>query len=55
MGGPADKTGRDSEGIDTSPIETYPTGSEAWVSELERGLKDVFLIAKARLKSLGLQ
>jgi hypothetical protein len=55
MEGPADKTGRDSEGVDTSPIETYPAGSDEWVTELERGLKDVFLIAKARLKGFGLQ
>jgi len=46
---------RDDEGICTDPTLTYEFGSPEWVAELERGLEDVFKIAKARLKGVGLQ
>ena len=44
---------KDSEGISDSPTKTYGTGSIEWSAELDRGIKDVFRIARARLKDMG--
>lgn len=49
MQGPEEK---DTEGAEASPTVTYPIGSKEWLSELERGLADVFRIAHARLGSI---
>ena len=46
---------KDSEGISDSVTRTCPPGSAEWTTELERGIVDVFRIAKARLKGLNLQ
>lgn len=46
---------KDDEGICTDPTITYEFGSPEWKAELERGLSDVFKIAKARLRGVGLQ
>lgn len=44
---------KDSEGAGPPPTATYSEGSPEWTRELERGLKDVFKIAKARLRALN--
>lgn len=46
---------KDDEGVSTEVTATYQPGSQRWNSELDRGIADVFRIAKARLKGLGLQ
>ena len=46
---------KDSEGISDSITRTCQPGSVEWTGELERGIIDVFRIAKARLKGLDLQ
>jgi hypothetical protein len=44
-------------GPDSEEVENLirPRESEAWKMECERGLGDVWLIGKARLKTLGLE
>lgn len=46
---------KDDEGNSAPPTTTHDVGSEQWCSELERALKDIFLIAKARLRGLGVE
>ena len=46
---------KDEEGASAPPTETYDIGSPEWKAELERALKDIFLIAKARLKGMGIE
>ena len=45
---------KDSEGAGPPPTATYSEGSPEWTRELERGLTDVFKIAKARLRALNI-
>lgn len=46
---------KDDEGASAPPTTTHEVGSAEWKAELERALKDVFLIAKARLRGMGLE
>lgn len=46
---------KDEEGASAPPTETLDVGSPEWKAELERALKDIFLIAKARLKGMGIE
>lgn len=46
---------KDDEGASAPPTQTYEVGSAEWKAELERALKDIFLIAKARLKGMGVE
>lgn len=50
MQGPNEK---DTEGAQAAPTVTHAIGSREWANELERGLKDVFRIAQARLDGQG--
>jgi 2-oxo-4-hydroxy-4-carboxy--5-ureidoimidazoline (OHCU) decarboxylase len=45
---------KDSEGAGPPPTTTHSEGSPEWTRELERGLADVFKIAKARLRALNI-
>lgn len=40
---------------DKGKVAEIPAGSAEWTQELDRGIRDVFEIAKARLKSMGLK
>lgn len=46
---------KDEEGASAPPTATREVGSAEWKAELERALKDIFLIAKARLKGMGVE
>lgn len=46
---------KDEEGAAAPPTATHPAGSEEWKAELERALRDIYLIAKARLKGMGVE
>lgn len=46
---------KDDEGASAPPTQTHEVGSSEWKAELERALKDIFLIAKARLKGMGVE
>jgi 2-oxo-4-hydroxy-4-carboxy--5-ureidoimidazoline (OHCU) decarboxylase len=45
---------KDDEGS-SAPPATHQVGSKEWKEELERALGDIFQIAKARLKGMGVE